>query len=93
MSKALETQVGGTHYTDLKIQPFELTFANFGYLGLKAAVYTKINKYMTRSKDNEVQQLKKAAHCLAILIEKAQEAEDALDKDRNRSIDLTMQTR
>jgi hypothetical protein len=71
--KATDTQVGGTHYTDLKIQPFELTYANFGYAGLKAAVYTKVNKYMTRSKDNEIQQLEKARHCLDILIEKAKE--------------------
>jgi hypothetical protein len=71
--KASETQEGGNHYTDLKIQPLELTYLNFGYEGLKAAIYTKINKYMLRKKDNELGQLKKARHCLDILIEKAEE--------------------
>ena len=71
-SGAFATQIAGSHYTDLKIQPLELTYANFGYAGLKAAIYTKINKYMTRNKDNEVEQLKKARHCLDILIEKAE---------------------
>ena len=70
-SGAFATQIAGSHYTDLKIQPLELTYANFGYAGLKSAIYTKINKYMTRNKDNEVEQLKKARHCLDILIEKA----------------------
>jgi hypothetical protein len=70
--KASETQVGGSHYTDLKIQPLELTYANFGYIGLKAAIYTKVNKYMTRKKDDEIGQLKKARHCLDFLIEKAE---------------------
>ena len=71
-SGAFATQIAGSHYTDLKIQPLELTYANFGYAGLKSAIYTKINKYMTRNKDNEVEQLKKARHCLDILIEKAE---------------------
>jgi hypothetical protein len=71
--KASETQEGGNHYTDLKIQPLELTYLNFGYEGLKAAIYTKVNKYMLRKKDNELGQLKKARHCLDILIEKAEE--------------------
>jgi hypothetical protein len=70
--KASDTQVGGTHYTSLKIQPLELTYLNFGYEGLKAAIYTKVNKYMLRKKDDEVGQLKKARHCLDLLIEKAE---------------------
>lgn len=71
--KASERQVGGTHYTDMGIQPFEFTYANYGYIGLKAAVHTKVNKYLGRVKDNEVEQLKKARHCLDILIEKAEQ--------------------
>ncbi len=66
---ALETQVGGTHYTDLKIQPLELTYQNFGYTGAKAAIYTKVNKYLTRQKDDELEQLKKARHCIDLLIQ------------------------
>ena len=68
-SSALDTQVGGTHYTDLGLQPFEATYRNFGYMGLKASVYTKVNKYLTRDKDDELAQLKKAKHCLEVLIE------------------------
>ena len=30
-------------------------------------------KYINRNKDNEVEQLKKARHCIDILIEKAEE--------------------
>ncbi len=68
-SSALNTQVGGTHYTDLKIQPLELTYQNFGYTGAKAAIYTKVNKYLTRQKDDELEQLKKARHCIDLLIQ------------------------
>ncbi|CAM0030227.1 hypothetical protein VPHD529_0036 [Vibrio phage D529] len=69
---ASERQVGGTHYTDMGIQPFEFTYANYGYMGFKAAIHTKVNKYLGRVKDDEVEQLKKARHCLDILIEKAE---------------------
>ncbi|WLJ89333.1 hypothetical protein [Vibrio phage vB_ValA_R15Z] len=70
-SKASETQVGGSHYIDMGIQPLEFTYANYGYTGLKAAIHTKVNKYLGRKKDNEVQQLEKAKHCIELLIEKA----------------------
>lgn len=70
---ALTQQVGGDHYKTMGIQPLEATYANFGYAGLKAAVYTKVLKYMGRIKDDEVEQLKKARHCLDILIEKAEQ--------------------
>lgn len=70
--KASSTQIGGTHYTSMGIQPFEFTYANYGYMGLKAAVHTKVNKYLGRVKDNEIEQLKKARHCIDILIEKAE---------------------
>lgn len=69
---ASESQVGGTHYTDMGIQPFEFTYANYGYMGLKAAIHTKVNKYLGRVKDDEVEQLKKARHCIDLLIEKAE---------------------
>lgn len=70
--KASETQIGGTHYTEMGLQPFEATYLNFGYMGLKAAVYTKVLKYF-RSKNNELEDLKKARHCIDILIEKAEQ--------------------
>lgn len=69
---ALDTQVGGDHYKKLGLQPLEHTYLNYGYVGLKASVHTKIDKYLLRNKDNEVEQLKKARHCLDVLIEKAE---------------------
>ncbi len=69
--KASNTQVGGSHYTEMGIQPLEFTYRNYGYAGLKAAVHTKVNKYF-RCKKDEVEDLKKARHCIDILIEKAE---------------------
>lgn len=69
---AMAQQVGGTHYKELAIQPMELTLKNMGYEAFKGACYTKINKYMIRNKDNEVEQLKKARHVLSMWIEEAE---------------------
>ena len=72
--KAIETQVGGDHYNKMGVQPFEATFANFGYDGLRAAVYTKVLKYLGRDKGDRakhVEDIKKAIHCLQIQLEKA----------------------
>ena len=66
---ALDKQVGGNHYVNLKIQPIEVTYQNFGYMGVKASIYTKVNKYLTREKGSEEQNLEKAKHCLELLIE------------------------
>jgi hypothetical protein len=68
---ALDKQVAGDHYKSLGLQPLEMTYANFGYEGLKASVYTKVNKYLLRDKESEVKDIKKAIHCLEILLEKA----------------------
>jgi hypothetical protein len=66
---ALKEQVGGDHYKKQGLQPFEMTFANYGYDGIKAAVYTKINKYLLREKGTHRDDLNKAIHCLQIQIE------------------------
>jgi len=71
-ASAFETQVGGDHYKALGVQPLELTLQNLGYEAFKGACYTKINKYTTRKKDNEVEQLKKARHVLDMWIEQAE---------------------
>ena len=73
---ALNKQVGSDHYKNLGIQPFELTLANFGYDGLRAAVYTKVNKYLARDKGSHIQDIEKAIHCLEIQLEAAK-AEEA----------------
>ncbi len=76
--KASETQIGGDHYTSMGLQPLEATYRIYGYQGLKAAIFTKVMKYINRNKDNEVEQLKKARHCIDLLIEKAE-----LENDKN----------
>lgn len=68
---ALDKQVAGDHYKKLKMQPLEHTYLNYGYIGLKAAVHTKVDKYLLRRKDNEVEQIEKAIHCLEVLRDKA----------------------
>ncbi len=68
-SEAFGTQEDGSHYTEMQLQPLEATYLRYGIEGLKAAIHTKVDKYISRKKDDEVIQLKKAHHCLAILIE------------------------
>lgn len=63
--KAMSQQIGGSHYTKLKIQPMEYSMAN----SLGAAEHTVI-KYVTRWKDKGgLEDLKKARHTLDLLIE------------------------
>lgn len=62
---ALDSQVGGTHYKKLKIQPMEYSMAN----GLDACQHTII-KYVTRFRDKGgIADLEKAKHTLDMLIE------------------------
>ena len=62
---ALDSQVGGTHYKKLKIQPMEYSMAN----GLDACQHTII-KYVTRFRDKGgIADLQKAKHTLDMLIE------------------------
>jgi hypothetical protein len=74
---AFDQQVAGDHYKTLGIQPLELTLRNRGYVAFSGACYTKIVKYMDRKKDDEVEQLKKAAHVLAMWIEQAEKEKNA----------------
>lgn len=64
-SNALQDQVGGGHYKDLKIQPVEYIHANsIGFLE------GSVIKYVTRWKHkNGVEDLKKARHFLDLLIQ------------------------
>lgn len=62
---AWDTQVGGGHYTDMKIQPFEFSMAN----KLDPMQHT-IVKYVTRFRaKNGIQDLEKARHVIDLLIE------------------------
>lgn len=74
---SLQEQVGGDHYKTMGIQPLEHTYANYGYMGLKAAIHTKVDKYLGRNKNNEVEDIEKAIHCLQILLDKAKENNNA----------------
>ena len=57
MSNALETQIGGTHYKVLPYQPIEL-------IGLLRMDYFQgcIVKYISRDKNNKIEDLQKAIH-------------------------------
>lgn len=62
---AFNSQVGGSHYTNCKIQPFQYSMAN----GLDPMQHTVV-KYVTRFRSkNGVEDLKKAIHVLELLIE------------------------
>ena len=61
-------QHGGSHYTELGLQPLQICLANKGYEAFSGSCYTKILKYTTRIKDDEVEQLKKARHVLDLWI-------------------------
>ena len=54
-------QVGGSHYTDMAIQPIEFSMAN----DLNACQHTAI-KYIVRKKGNRLQDIDKAIHTLHI---------------------------
>ena len=65
--RALDTQVGGSHYKNLAIQPMEFCMAN----QLDYAT-SNVIKYVVRKKDGEhqrVQDLRKAIHCIQLLAE------------------------
>ena len=65
MISALNTQVGGSHYKGLKIQPVEYIHAN----GLPF-IEGNIVKYITRWKSkNGIEDLKKVKHYVELLIE------------------------
>ena len=65
IQKADDMQVGGSHYKDKSIQPWDYIIANdLGYLE------GNVVKYVSRWKNkNGIEDLKKAQHYLAKLIE------------------------
>ncbi len=81
MNDALATQVGGSHYKGMKIQPMEFSMAN----GLDACQHTII-KYVARFRSKGgVEDLEKAKHCIDMLIgfeKAAQEEANALEVKR-----------
>lgn len=68
------SQVAGSHYTKMKIQPMEYSMAN----SFNALQHTAI-KYISRyDSKNGIEDLKKAIHCINMLIEFEEEDEDDL---------------
>lgn len=65
VDRALDTQVGGNHYKNYKIQPVEFFMANkLNYCQSNAI------KYLVRYKDkNGVEDLEKAKHYIDLLID------------------------
>ena len=55
---AIDTQEGGSHYKDQKVQPMELAY----YIGGTPA-FCKLSKYM-RVKEDQAEDLRKAYHCI-----------------------------
>ena len=71
-SKCFGTQEDGSHYTDMQLQPLQACYLRYGLEGLRAAIHTKVDKYISRKKNDDIVQLKKANHCLSILVEIAE---------------------
>jgi hypothetical protein len=66
----LFTQVGGAHYKEQgSDQPIELCYRRYGYDGVMASLHTKVDKYLTRKKDDKVENLQKAKHCIELMIQ------------------------
>ena len=62
--EALKTQIGGNHYKSMKIQPIELiSKLNLNYF------QGNIVKYISRDKENKIEDLKKAKHYCELAIE------------------------
>ena len=62
---ALETQVGGNHYSSMKIQPIEYTMKN-EMNPLQHTVIKYVSRYQAK---NGIEDLKKAIHSLELLIQ------------------------
>ena len=74
-------QVGGDHYKGLAIQPMRYSMKN----GLNACQHTAI-KYVTRYKDKgtPIEDLKKAIHCIELLIQFEQEEREEREHERKQ---------
>ena len=86
--KTLETQIGGSHYKDMNIQPLEFIMAN-------KLPYCEANiiKYVCRYKSkNGLQDLLKARHYLDILIEDEQRRTESGDSEERSGTSNTIPT-
>jgi len=58
---ALDVQIDGSHYKNIKIQPIELAYK----LGASPA-FCKLAKYISRQKNDKKINLQKAIHCIQL---------------------------
>ena len=65
MGNPLDEQVGGNHYLEMNIRPFDLSMAN----NLNAVQHTIIKYVMRYEYKGGEEDLKKAKHCINWLIE------------------------
>ena len=74
--KSLERQEGGNHYKDMVIQPMEFIMENYTKEVVKGVIIKDVLKYITRDKDNEKQDWRKAKHYIEMYIEYLEELTD-----------------
>lgn len=58
---AIDEQVGGSHYKRMTYQPIELSMEVGG-----TPTFCKVAKYLTRDKDDRLDNLSKARHCIQL---------------------------
>ena len=71
MTKASETQVGGSHYKHFKIQPYKFCYEN-GLNNLQSEIISYVARYPFKWKDKvekQIEDLQKARHSIDLLIE------------------------
>lgn len=56
---AIDSQIDGNHYTEMSLQPLELTYMVGGTPG-----FCKLAKYASRNKGDKLINLNKALHCV-----------------------------
>jgi len=69
IKKASSYQVGGEHYKNLKVQPWDFMESIFTHEEFTGFLKGCIIKYVSRKKYNSLEDIKKARHCIEKLIE------------------------
>lgn len=85
MKKALSTQVGGSHYKGIVLQPILLSYA----VANGDSCFTKVAKYVTRDKGANKEDINKAAH-ICMLAGELQNCSIASTRDYARKTDLAL---
>jgi hypothetical protein len=66
-NEALETQVGGSHYKDMKIQPMEFMLVNMSTEELIGVLKFNVTKYVWREKKDRMEDWSKAKHYIELI--------------------------